>query len=428
MSKNIKEGTICVQGGYSPKSGEPRVLPIFQSTTYKYDDPETVANLFDLKEAGHLYTRISNPTLEALEKKFTDLEHGVGAVSVSSGQSAILLAILNLCNAGDNIISSVTLYGGTYNLFATTLKNWGIETRFFNPESSDEEISKLVDENTKAIYGETIGNPGLNVLDFEKFARISKNNKIPFIVDNTVASPCLCNPIDLGANVVIHSTSKYSDGHATALGGIIVDGGNFDWEVSSKFKQLVEPDPSYHGIKYVENFGNAAYITKLRVTLLRDFGCTLSPFNGFLTNLGLETLHLRIKKHSENALALGRYLEKSENVAWVNYPFLESNEHYQRAKETLRGGASGLLTFGIKGGVEAAKKFTKALNLVALVVHLGDARTSLIHPASTTHSQLTEEEQIASGVLPDLIRVSVGIEDVEDIINDFEQAFRVLGE
>lgn len=427
MSKNLNQGTICVQGGYEPKSGEPRVLPIYQSTSYKFDDPETVANLFDLKEAGHLYSRISNPTLEALEKKFTALEHGVGAVAVSSGQSAILLSILNLCNAGDNIVSAITLYGGTFNLFNITLKNWGIETRFFDPEASEEEISKLIDSNTKVIYGETIGNPGLNVLDFEKFSKVARENKVPFIVDNTVASPCICNPIDLGANIVVHSTSKYSDGHATALGGIIVDGGNFNWD-NGKFTSLVEPDPSYHGIKYVESFGEAAYITKLRVTLLRDFGCTLSPFNGFLTNLGLETLHLRIKKHSENALALAKYLENNEHVNWVNYPFLESDKNYNRAKEIFNGGASGLLTFGIKGGVSAAKKFTKALNLVTLVVHLGDARTTLLHPASTTHSQLSEEEQIASGVSPDLIRVSVGIEEIEDVIKDFEQAFKVIGE
>lgn len=427
MSKNLKEGTICVQGGYSPKTGEPRVLPIYQSTSYKFDDPETVANLFDLKEEGHLYSRISNPTLESLEKKFSQLEHGVGAVAVSSGQSAVLLSILNLCKAGDNIISAVTLYGGTFNLFNVTLKNWGIETRFFDPEASEEEISKLIDENTKAIFGETIGNPGLNILDFKKFSKIGRENKIPFIVDNTIASPCLCNPIDLGANIVVHSTSKYSDGHATALGGIIVDGGNFNWD-NGKFLSLIEPDPSYHGIKYVESFGNAAYITKLRVTLLRDFGCILSPFNGFLTNLGLETLHLRMKKHSENALTLAKYLESNENVVWVNYPLLESHKNYNRAKETLKGGASGLLTFGIKGGILAAKKFTKALKLVTLVVHLGDARTTLLHPASTTHSQLSEKEQIASGVLPDLIRVSVGIEEVEDIISDFEQAFKVIGE
>ena len=428
MSKNLKEGTICVQGGYSPKTGEPRVLPIYQSTSYKFDDPETVANLFDLKEEGHLYSRISNPTLESLEKKFSQLEHGVGAVAVSSGQSAVLLSILNLCKAGDNIISAVTLYGGTFNLFNVTLKNWGIETRFFDPEASEEEISKLIDENTKAIFGETIGNPGLNILDFKKFSKIGRDNKIPFIVDNTIASPCLCNPIDLGANIVVHSTSKYSDGHATALGGIIVDGGNLQlgqWKIFISYKARIQ---EYHGIKYVESFGNAAYITKLRVTLLRDFGCILSPFNGFLTNLGLETLHLRMKKHSENALALAKYLESNENVVWVNYPLLESHKNYNRAKETLKGGASGLLTFGNKRWSLAAKKFTKALKLVTLVVHLGDARTTLLHPASTTHSQLTEKEQIASGVLPDLIRVSVGIEEVEDIISDFEQAFKVIGE
>lgn len=425
MSKKYNKGTVCVQGGYSPKAGEPRVIPICQSTTYKYGDPDTLANLFNLKEEGHLYTRISNPTIAALENKFTELEGGVGAVAVSSGQSAILLAVLNLCKAGDNIISTFTLYGGTFNLFNINLKNFGIETRFVSPDISKSELLKYVDENTKLIYGETIGNPGLNVLDIPHFAEAAKEAGVPLIVDNTIATPYLCRPFELGANIVVHSTSKYSDGHATALGGIIVDGGNFDWD-NGRFSNLVDPDPSYHGLRYVDIFNEAAYITKLRVTLLRDLGCAQSPQNAFLTNLGLETLHLRMERHSYNALSLARYLQNHDKVSWVSYPLLETQKDFNKAKEILPKGASGILTFGIKGGVEAAKKFSKALKLTALVVHLGDARTSLLHPASTTHSQLSEEEQIAAGVLPDLIRVSVGIECIEDIIEDFKQAFEKL--
>ncbi|WP_297437517.1 O-acetylhomoserine aminocarboxypropyltransferase/cysteine synthase family protein [uncultured Clostridium sp.] len=423
---SFSKGTICVQGGYQPKVGEPRVLPIYQSTTFKYEDPDHVADLFDLKVAGHLYSRISNPTLEGFESKFTQLEGGVGAVATSSGQSAILLAILNLCSCGDNLISTSNLYGGTYNLFNINLRKLGIETRFVSPEATKEEILELVDENTKLFYGEIIGNPSINVLDLEKFSEISKVSGVPLIVDNTIATPYLCRPFEHGAAIVVHSTSKYSDGHATAIGGIIVDSGNFNWD-NGRFKDLVEPDPSYHGLKYVETFGSAAYITKLRVTLLRDYGCIMSPQNAFLTNLGLETLHLRMERHSSNSLALARFLEKHEKVSWVRYPLLETQEDYERAKKLLPKGGSGMLTFGIKGGVEAAKIFTKSLGLTALVVHIGDARTSILHPASTTHSQLSEEEQIASGVSPDLIRISVGIEDEQDIINDFKQAFDKLG-
>lgn len=421
MSNNWSFGTTCIQGGYEPKTGEPRVLPIVQSTTYKYEDPDFVADLFDLKADGHMYTRISNPTVDAFEKKFAKLEGGVGAVATSSGQSAILLAILNICKAGDHIISAATLYGGTFNLFDINLKKMGIEVTFVDPEASYEEIIAQAKDNTKVIYGETIGNPGLNILDCDKFSKIAKELKVPFIIDNTVTTPYLFKAFEHGANIVVHSTSKYSDGHAVALGGIVVDGGNFNWD-NGNFPDLVEPDPSYHGIKYVERFKEAAYITKLRVTLLRDMGCTPSPFNAFLTNLGLETLHLRMDRHSSNALGLAKYLSNHEKVSWVNYPLLEGTKYYDKAKEYFPKGASGVLTFGIKGGVEAAKKLTKELKMVALVVHLGDARTSLLHPASTTHSQLSEEDQIKAGVGPDLIRVSVGIEDQEDIIKDFQQA------
>ncbi|MGL4654884.1 MAG: O-acetylhomoserine aminocarboxypropyltransferase/cysteine synthase family protein, partial [Sarcina sp.] len=390
---NYSKGTICVQGGYQPKVGEPRILPIYQNTTYKYDDPDHVADLFDLKVPGHLYSRISNPTLEGFEAKFNELEGGVGAVAVSSGQSAILLAILNLCDSGDNLISTSNLYGGTFNLFNINLRKLGIEVKFVDPEATEEEILALVDDRTKLFYGEIIGNPSINVLDLDKFSKLSKESGVPLVVDNTIASPYLCRPFEHGAAIVLHSTTKYSDGHASAVGGIIVDSGNFNWD-NGRFKNLVEPDPSYHGIKYVETFGNAAYITKLRVTLLRDFGCIMSPQNAFLTNLGLETLHLRMERHSSNALALARYLQINPKVNWVRYPLLETQEDFERAQKFLPKGGSGMLTFGIKGGVEAAKTFTKALKLTALVVHIGDARTSILHPASTTHSQLTEEEQI----------------------------------
>lgn len=423
----FSKDTVCVQGGYEPKVGEARVLPIYQSTTYKYDDPDHVANLFDLNEAGHMYSRISNPTLDGFEKKFTQLEGGVGAVAVSSGQSAILLSILNLCSNGDNIISTSNLYGGTFNLFNINLRKLGINVRFIDPEAKSEEILSLVDDNTKLFYGEIIGNPSINVLDLEKFSKLSKETGVPLIVDNTIASPYLCRPFEYGAAIVVHSTTKYSDGHATAIGGIIVDSGNFNWD-NGRFKELTDGDPSYHGLKYVEKFGNAAYITKLRVTLLRDFGCVMSPQNAFLTNLGLETLHLRMERHSYNSLKLAKYLQNHKEVNWVRYPLLETQEDYDRAKKLLPKGGSGMLTFGIKGGIEAAKKFTKALKLTTLVVHVGDARTSILHPASTTHNQLSDEEKLASGVTNDLVRISVGIEHIDDIIKDFEQAFNKIGE
>ncbi len=425
MKKKWGKGTICVQGGYTPNPGEPRVLPIFQSTTYKYEDPDHVARLFDLAEEGHMYSRISNPTIAAYEEKVNSLDGGAGALAVSSGQSAITLALLNICKNGDHIVSSSTIYGGTFTLLSSTLKKFGIEVSFVNPNASEEEIIKEFKDNTKVLYGETIGNPGLNILDFDKFSRIAKKIGVPLIIDNTLATPCLCRPLELGANIVVYSSTKYIEGHANSIGGIIVDGGNFDWN-NGKFKELVESDPTYHGISYVETFGKAAYIVKARVQLLRDMGPCLSPFNGFLTNLGLETLHLRIERHSSNALALAKFLENHENVSWVNYPGLEGNSNYELVNKYFLKGASGVLTFGIKGGAEAGNKFIRNLNLAALVVHIGDARTSVLQPATTTHRQLSEEEQIASGVYPDLIRVSVGIEDPEDIISDFEQALSTL--
>lgn len=425
MSNNLGEGTIGIHGGYSPKSGEPRVLPIYQSATYKYDDPDTLEALFALKAEGHLYSRISNPTVGALEDKYTKLEGGVGAVATASGQSAILYAVLNLCKAGDHIISVTSLYGGTVNLFNVHLKNLGIEVSFVEPDASEEEILSLAKENTKAIYGETIGNPGLNILDFDKFSSVAKKIQVPLIIDNTVATPYHCNPFEHGANIVVHSTTKYSEGHAQTIGGIVVDGGNFDW-TNGKFNDFTTPDPSYHGLKYVESFGQAAYIVKLRVTLLRDLGACMSPFNAYLTNLGLETLHLRMERHSKNALEIAQWLTTEEKVSWVNYPLLEGSKYYDLAKKYLKGGASGLLTFGVKGGIENAKEFSRGLNVIALAVTLGDARSCLLHPATTSHSQLNEEELLASGVTPDLLRLSVGIEDAKDLINDISEALKAI--
>lgn len=425
MSNNLGKGTIGIHGGYSPKSGEPRVLPIYQSATYKYDDPDTLEALFALKAEGHLYSRISNPTVGALEDKYTKLEGGVGAVATASGQSAILYAVLNLCKAGDHIISVTSLYGGTVNLFNVHLKNLGIEVSFVEPDASEEEILSLAKENTKAIYGETIGNPGLNILDFDKFSSVAKKIQVPLIIDNTVATPYHCNPFEHGANIVVHSTTKYSEGHAQTIGGIVVDGGNFDW-TNGKFNDFTTPDPSYHGLKYVESFGQAAYIVKLIVTLLRDLGACMSPFNAYLTNLGLETLHLRMERHSKNALEIAQWLTTEEKVSWVNYPLLEGSKYYDLAKKYLKGGASGLLTFGVKGGIENAKEFSRGLNVIALAVTLGDARSCLLHPATTSHSQLNEEELLASGVTPDLLRLSVGIEDAKDLINDISEALKAI--
>ena len=425
MSNNLGKGTIGIHGGYSPKSGEPRVLPIYQSATYKYDDPDTLEALFALKADGHLYSRISNPTVGALEEKYAKLEGGVGAVATSSGQSAILYAVLNVCKAGDHLISVTSLYGGTVNLFSVHLKNLGVEVTFVEPDASEEEILSKAKSNTKAIYGETIGNPGLNVLDFDKFSSVAKKIEVPFIVDNTVATPYHCNPFEHGANIVVHSTTKYSEGHAQTIGGIVVDGGNFDW-TNGKFNDFTEPDQSYHGIKYVESFGDSAYIVKLRVTLLRDLGACMSPFNAYLTNLGLETLHLRMERHSKNALEIAQWLTTQEKVSWVNYPLLEGSKYYDLAKKYLKGGASGILTFGIKGGIENAKEFSRGLNLIALAVTLGDARSCLLHPATTSHSQLNEEELLASGVTPDLLRLSVGIEDTKDLINDISEALKAI--
>lgn len=421
MKKDWKQGTICVQGGYSPKAGEPRVLPIYQSTTYKYDDPDVLADIFDLKQEGHIYSRISNPTVAAFEEKISQLEGGVGAIATSSGQSATTLAILNICQQGQHVLALSTLYGGTYTLLSYTLKKYGIDVTFVKPTLDLEEILSYAKPNTRAIFAETIGNPALNVLDFEKYSKAAKILDVPFIVDNTFPTPCLCRPFEHGANIIVHSATKYIDGHANNVGGVIVDGGNFNWD-NGKYPELTEPDQSYHGIKYYKEFKEKAYITKARAQLLRDFGCVLSPFNSFMLNVGLETLHLRMERHSKNALKLAGFLKTHEKVSWVNYPKLKDHPDYKLSQKYLPSGGSGILTFGIKGGVDAAKKFITKLNLVTLVVHVGDNRTSVLHPATTTHRQLNAEELEKSGVSEDMIRVSVGIEDITDIIADFDRA------
>lgn len=419
---DYKIETKCIQSGYKPGNGEPRVLPIYQSTTYKYDSSTHLGDLFDLKAPGHMYTRISNPTVEQVENKIADLEGGTGAVLCSSGQAANLLAILNITSAGQNIISMSSIYGGTINLFAVTLKKIGVEVRFVTPEMTDEEISAMIDENTRLFFGETIANPALVVFDIERYAKLAHSHNIPLVIDNTFATPVLCRPFEHGADIVVHSTTKYMDGHAQVVGGVVVDGGKFDW-TNGKYPELTEVDESYHGVRYTKDFGlEHAYYTKLRVQLMRDFGVPLTPMSSYLLNLGLETLHLRMERHCENALKVAKYLENNENVSWVNYPLLEGNDQYELAKKYLPKGACGVISFGVKGGREAAVKFMDSLKLAAIVVHVADARTSVLHPASTTHRQLTDEQLIDAGITPDLVRFSVGIENAEDIIADIEQA------
>lgn len=422
--KKYAQETLCIHAGYAPKNGEPRILPIFQSTTYKYDDADEVGKLFDLEAEGHMYSRISNPTVDALEKKVAAMEGGVGALGTSSGQSANLLAILTICNAGEHLVAMSNLYGGTFTMFTSTLKKMGIEVSFVDYKADEEEILAKIKPNTKLIFGETIGNPGVDVLDIEKLAKLAHDNNIPLVVDNTFATPYLCRPFEYGADVVTHSATKYLDGHATSVGGVIVDSGKFDWEASGKFPHLTDADPSYHGLSYTKQFKEAAFITKARVAFLRDMGNTMSPFNAFLTNLGIETLAVRMQRHSENALAIAKFLEDHPNVSWVNYPLLESSESYDLAKKYLSNGASGIIAFGVKGGVEAGKSFINNVKLASLVVHVGDLRTHVLHPASMTHRQLSQEQQIQAGVKPDMIRFSVGIEKLEDILADLDQALK----
>ena len=413
--------TKCLQEGYKPGNGEPRVLPIYQSTTFKFDSTEHVAKLFDQEVSGHMYTRISNPTIECVENKIAALEGGIGALCTSSGQSALLNAIMNICESGDHLISSSTIYGGTYNLFAITMKKMGIEVTFVDQDSSEEELQKAFKPNTKALFGEIIANPRISVLDVEKFVRIAHKNNIPLIVDNTFSTPILCRPIEYGADIIVHSTTKYMDGHATSVGGVIVDSGNFNWN-NGKFLSLTQPDSSYHGLVYTEAFGNAAYISKARVQYMRDIGNCMSPMNAFLTNIGLETLHLRMERHSENALKVAQYFQSIDKIISVNYPGLPGNKYYDLSKKYLSKGASGVISFRIAGGRDGAVRFMDKLRLAAIVVHVADARTAVLHPASSTHRQLSDEQLIQAGIEPDLIRFSVGLENVEDIIEDIRQA------
>lgn len=423
MEKKFSQATLCVQGGWNPKKGEPRVLPIYQSTTFKYETSEQMAKLFDLEESGYFYTRLQNPTNDAVAAKIAALEGGIGAMLTSSGQAANFYAIFNICQAGDHFVCSSTIYGGTYNLFGVTLKKLGIECTFVNADDSEEEISKAFRPNTKALFGETISNPSIDVLDIEKFARIAHKHGVPLIVDNTFATPINCRPFEWGADIITHSTTKYMDGHATCIGGVIVDSGNFDWEAQAdKFPGLTQPDESYHGLTYTKAFGKMAYITKATAQLMRDLGSIQSPQNAFLLNLGLETLHLRVPRHCQNAQKVAEYLEANDKVAWVNYCGLKSSKYYKLAQKYLPNGSCGVIAFGLKGSREDAIKFMDNLKLACIVTHVADARTCVLHPASHTHRQLTDEQLIEAGVAPDLIRLSVGIEDVNDIIADIEQA------
>ncbi|MEF9924007.1 MAG: O-acetylhomoserine aminocarboxypropyltransferase/cysteine synthase family protein [Muribaculaceae bacterium] len=427
MGNKMSPETICVQAGWTPKNGEPRVLPIYQSTTFKYDTSEQMARLFDLEDSGYFYSRLQNPTNDAVAAKIATLEGGVAAMLTSSGQAANFFAVLNICEAGDHLVCSSTIYGGTYNLFNVTLRKFGIETTFVNADDSQDEIAKAFKPNTKALFGETIANPAMNVLDIEKFARIAHTHGVPLIVDNTFATPINCRPFEWGADIVTHSTTKYMDGHAMCVGGAIVDSGNFDWEANAaKFPGLTTPDDSYHGLTYSKSFGKMAYITKATTQLMRDLGSIQSPQNAFLLNVGLETLYLRMAQHCRNALKIATFLHENEKVAWVKYCGLEDDKYYSLAQKYLPNGSCGVLAFGLKGTREDATHFMDSLKFICIVTHVADARTCILHPASHTHRQLSDEQLIEAGVAPDLIRLSVGIENVDDIIADIEQALSQL--
>lgn len=420
----MRDETKCLHSGYTPKNAEPRVLPIVQSTTYVYDSTEEVASVFDEPTKSLIYSRFANPTVMAVEAKIAELEGGVGAMCTTSGQAATLLAILNICNAGDSFISLSEIYGGTVNLFSYTLKKLGIECIYVDKNSSDDEIQKSFKENTKAVFGETIANPALSVLDIERFANIAHRNGVPLIVDNTFATPILCKPFEFGADIIIHSTTKYMDGHAVQVGGAIVDSGNFDW-TSGKFPEFTEPDESYHGTIYTETYGKAAYIIKVRMQLMRDFGCYPAAHSAFLLNLGLETLAVRMKQYCENATKVAKYLESSDKIESIVYPGLENDENYELAQKYLKG-SSGVISFIIKGGRENAIKFMDSLKLASNEVHVADIRTCVLHPASETHRQLTDEQLVAAGIDAGLVRFSVGLENVDDIIEDIEQALNKI--
>ena len=413
--------TKCVQAGWQPKSGEPRVLSIYESTTYKYDTSADMAKLFDL-QPGYMYTRLANPTNDAVASKIAALEGGVAAVLTSSGQAANFFALINILGAGDHIVSSVTIYGGTFNLLNVTMRKIGVDVTFVDPTASEEEIEKAFKPNTKAVFGETVANPSLDVLDIEKFARIAHKHGVPLVVDNTFPTPINCRPFEWGADIVTHSTTKYMEGHASTIGGCVVDSGNFDWYQNDKFPCMTESDESYHGAVYAKDFGKAGYITKIVAQLLRDYGSTPSPFNSFLLNVGLESLAVRMERHCENAQKVAEYLEKNGKIAWVNYPGLKSSKDYELAKKYMPNGICGVISFGVCGGREKAEEFMNNLRLAAIVTHVADARTCVLHPASSTHRQLSDKELVECGVTPDLVRLSVGIENVGDIIADIEQA------
>lgn len=428
MMQKLDNETLCVQAGWSPKKGEPRILPIYQSTTFKYDTSAQMADLFDLKADGYFYTRLQNPTNDAVAQKITELEGGIAGMLTSSGQAANFFAVFNICESGDHFVSSSAIYGGTYNLFAVTMKKLGIECTFVDPDASEEEIDKAFRPNTKAFFGETIANPTCRITDIQKFANIAHKHGVPFIIDNTFATPVLCRPFEFGADIVTHSTTKYMDGHAMTVGGAIIDSGNFDWEAHhDKFPGLTEPDPSYHGLAYSKAFGKKGYIVKATAQLMRDFGSIQSPANAFLLNVGLETLALRMPKHCENALKIAKFLKNHPKVAWVNFAGLESDKYNELAKKQFKGGIPcGVLAFGIKGGREESIRFMDSLKLIAIVTHVADARSCVLHPASHTHRQLTDEQLIANGILPDLIRLSVGIENADDLIADLAQALEKI--
>ena len=423
MENKLKPATLCIRGGWKPQNGQPVQPPIYQSTTFKYDNTEEMAQLFDLKKSGYFYTRLANPTNDAVAQKIAALEGGVGAMLTSSGQAANFYAMFNICEAGSHIVASTEIYGGTFNLFGVTMKKLGIDCTFIDQEASEEEIQKAFRPNTRAMFGETISNPGCRVLDIEKFARIAHRNGVPLIVDNTFATPINCRPFEWGCDIVTHSTTKYMDGHAAAVGGVVVDSGNFDWmSHAEKFPGLCMPDDSYHGLTYAKDFGKMGYLTKLVAQLMRDLGSIPSPQNAFLLNLGLETLHLRMARHCQNAQRVAEFLEASDRVAWVHYCGLKSDPHYALGQKYLPGGSCGVIAFGLKGDRETAVKFMDSLRLINIATHVADSRTCVLHPASHTHRQLSDEQLRASGIDPTLIRLSVGIEDVDDLLDDIKQS------
>lgn len=424
----MRPETMCIQAGYEPKNGSPRALPIYQSTTFTFDSTEHVGALFDLTAGDAFYTRLGNPTTDCVEKKIAALEGGVGALCTSSGQAASMLSVMNIANAGDHIIVASAVYGGTFNLFGVTLKKFGVDVTFIDGDAPLEQLQKEIRPNTKAVFGETIANPALHVLDIEKFAALAHNNGIPLIVDNTFATPILCRPFEFGADIIVHSTTKYMDGHAVQMGGVIVDNGKFDWGASGKFPGLTEPDESYHGLRYTESFGAAAYITKARVQLMRDMGTCQTPMGAFLLDLGLQTLPLRIRQHSKNALEVAQFLEQQPDVEFINYPNLPSDKYHALAQKYLPEGTAGVISFSIKGGRARAAKFIDSLKMISLEVHVADIHSCILHPATATHRQLSDEQLVACGITPGLVRLSVGLEHVDDILDDLKQAFAAIAE